>query len=318
MTLLERLVVEEEEAGTRLDLYLARELPDMSRSRLQRLINEKQILVNARSTRPSYRIQAGDEIQVNLPPAEVPDIAPEPIPLDIVYEDRDLLVVNKPRGMVVHPGAGHHRGTLVNALLYHCQDLSGINGVLRPGIVHRLDKDTSGLLMVAKNDAAHLALAVQLKERQVHREYLALVHGRVKEASGTVTAPIGRHPHHRQKMAVTPKGRPAVTHYTVVECFPDHTLLRLRLDTGRTHQIRVHLAYIRHPVVGDPKYGPARSTLELRGQFLHAGTLGFTHPASGEFLCFEAPLPSELEAVLARLRQSGRKQARPKRNLTGW
>ncbi|MEW6772162.1 MAG: RluA family pseudouridine synthase [Bacillota bacterium] len=305
MTLLERLVVEEEDAGSRLDLYLARELPYISRSRLQRLINEKQVLVNNRGTRPSYRIRAGDEIRVNLPPAEVPQIEPEPIPLDVVYEDRYLLVVNKPRGMVVHPGAGHNRGTLVNALLYHCDDLSGINGVLRPGIVHRLDKDTSGLLMVAKNDAAHLALAAQLKARQVRREYLALVHGRVKDEAGTVAAPVGRHPRDRQKMAVTPRGRPAVTHYTVAERFSDHTLLRLRLDTGRTHQIRVHLAHIGYPVVGDPKYGRARSHLGLDGQFLHAGVLGFTHPASGEFLSFEASLPPELDAVLAKLRLKG-------------
>lgn len=304
MVLIERLVVEEEEAGTRIDLYLAREIPDISRSRFQQLINEGQVLVNARAVRPSYRLRPGDEISVHLPPAETPQIIPEPIPIEIVYEDQDVLVVNKPRGMVVHPGAGHYRGTLVNALLYHCTDLSGINGVLRPGIVHRLDKETSGLLMVAKNDAAHLSLATQLKERRILREYLALVYGQLKEDAGTIIAPIGRHPRDRQKMAVTPTGREAITHYKVVERFTRYTLLKLRLATGRTHQIRVHLTHIGHPVVGDLKYGPARLHLGLNGQFLHAGVIGFAHPTTGEFLRFEAPLPPELTAVLTRLREA--------------
>uniref|UniRef100_A0A7C2EIZ6 Pseudouridine synthase n=1 Tax=Ammonifex degensii TaxID=42838 RepID=A0A7C2EIZ6_9THEO len=304
MVLIERLVVDEENANTRLDLFLARELPDISRSRCQRLINEGQVLVNARPVRPSYRLRAGDEVSVYLPPAETPLVVPEPIPLEIPYEDRDLLLVNKPRGMVVHPGAGHYRGTLVNALLYHCTDLSGINGVLRPGIVHRLDKETSGLLMVAKNDAAHLSLAAQLKERRILREYTALVYGQIEKDAGSVNAPIGRHPRNRQKMAVTPKGREAITHYTVIERFARYTLLKISLATGRTHQIRVHLAYIGHPVVGDLKYGPARPHLGLSGQFLHAGVLGFTHPATGEFLRFEAPLPPELTAVLTKLREA--------------
>jgi len=304
MVLIERLVVDEENANTRLDLFLARELPDISRSRCQRLINEGQVLVNARPVRPSYRLRAGDEVSVYLPPAETPLVVPEPIPLEIPYEDRDLLLVNKPRGMVVHPGAGHYRGTLVNALLHHCTDLSGINGVLRPGIVHRLDKETSGLLMVAKNDAAHLSLAAQLKERRILREYTALVYGQIEKDAGSVNAPIGRHPRNRQKMAVTPKGREAITHYTVIERFARYTLLKISLATGRTHQIRVHLAYIGHPVVGDLKYGPARPHLGLSGQFLHAGVLGFTHPATGEFLRFEAPLPPELTAVLTKLREA--------------
>ena len=304
MVLIERLVVDEENANTRLDLFLARELPDISRSRCQRLINEGQVLVNARPVRPSYRLRTGDEVSVYLPPAETPLVVPEPIPLEIPYEDRDLLLVNKPRGMVVHPGAGHYRGTLVNALLYHCTDLSGINGVLRPGIVHRLDKETSGLLMVAKNDAAHLSLAAQLKERRILREYTALVYGQIEKDAGSVNAPIGRHPRNRQKMAVTPKGREAITHYTVIERFARYTLLKISLATGRTHQIRVHLAYIGHPVVGDLKYGPARPHLGLSGQFLHAGVLGFTHPATGEFLRFEAPLPPELTAVLTKLREA--------------
>ncbi|MEW6574412.1 MAG: RluA family pseudouridine synthase [Bacillota bacterium] len=302
--LIERLVVEEEDASVRLDVYLAREITEVSRSRLQRLISEGRVLVNERPVRASYRIRTGDEIRVHLPPAETPVIEPEPIPLVIVYEDKDLLVVNKPRGMVVHPGAGHYQGTLVNALLFHCRDLSGINGVLRPGIVHRLDKDTSGLLVVAKNDGAHLSLAAQLKERKVIREYVALVYGIVKEDMRTVSAPIGRHPRDRKKMAVNLKGREAVTHFTVAARFRKYTLLRLRLGTGRTHQIRVHLSHIGHPVVGDLTYGPARPHLGLEGQFLHAGVLGFTHPATGEVLRFVAPLPPELEAVLTKLRQN--------------
>ncbi|MEW6172732.1 MAG: RluA family pseudouridine synthase [Bacillota bacterium] len=304
MVLIERLVVDEEDAGTRLDRYLACHLPNFSRSRIQSLISDGQILVDTRDVRSSYRVRTGDEIRVNLPPPEVPAIEPEPIPLDITYEDPDLLVVNKPRGIVVHPGAGHYRGTLVNALLYHCSNLSGINGVLRPGIVHRLDKDTSGLLMVAKNDSAHLALSAQLKERRVMREYLALVYGRLKEDAGTINAPIGRHPRNRQKMAVNPKGRPAVTHFTVIERFSGYTYLRLHLETGRTHQIRVHLALVGHPVVGDLKYGRAQPHLGLSGQFLHAGVLGFVHPSSGDSLRFEAPLPIELEIVLEKCRNN--------------
>jgi len=302
--LTERLVVEDEDAGLRLDVYLAQEFTEISRSRLQRLISKGMVLVNQRNVRTSYRIRTGDEIRVYLPPVETPAVEPEPIPLEIVYEDKDLLVVNKPRGTVVHPGPGRIHGTMVNALLFHCRDLSGINGVLRPGIVHRLDKDTSGLLVVAKNDRAHLSLAAQLKERKVTREYVALVCGQVKEDAGTVNAPIGRHPRDRKKMAVNASGRDAITHFTVAARFRRYTLLRLHLDTGRTHQIRVHLSHIGHPVVGDLKYGPARPRLGLKGQFLHAGVLGFTHPVSGEPLRFAAPLPPELEAVLTKLRES--------------
>lgn len=312
--LTERLVVDEEDTGMRLDVYLAHATTDISRSRVQHLIAAGRVLVNDHPARASYRVRAGDEIRVHLPPAEIPAVEPEPIPLDVVYEDKDLLVVNKPRGMVVHPGAGHYRGTLVNALLFRCRDLSGINGVLRPGIVHRLDKDTSGLLVVAKNDGAHLSLAAQLKEREMTREYIALVYGVVKEDAGTVSAPIGRHPRDRKKMAVNLKGREAVTHFTVAARFGKYTLLRLHLDTGRTHQVRVHLAHIGHPVVGDPKYGPARSHLGLEGQFLHAGVLGFTHPVSGESLRFEAPLPPELEAVLTKLRKSESAAPQPERD----
>lgn len=302
MTVLSRLDVAEEDAGLRLDVFLANEHPDLTRSRIQRLIREQRATVNGVPARQAYRLRPGDVVALEIPEPEAPCIAPEPIPLDIYYEDGDVIVVNKPRGMVVHPAVGNYRGTLVNALLHHCRDLSGINGVLRPGIVHRLDKDTSGLLMVAKNDAAQLALAAQLKARTVTREYTGLAHGRFAAEEGTINAPIGRHPRDRQRMAVVPhNGRPAVTHYRVARRYDAYTLLRLRLETGRTHQIRVHLAYVGHPLVADLKYGHKRAELGLSGQFLHAGRLGFVHPSTGSYLEFEAPLPDELQAVLARL-----------------
>lgn len=294
---------EEEDAGSRLDVYLAREARELSRSYIQKLLAEGRVTVNGRAARASYRVKAGDVVILEIPELEGLDLAPEAVPLDIYYEDGDLLVVNKPRGMVVHPAEGNYRGTLVNALLYHCRDLSGISGVERPGIVHRLDKDTSGLLVVAKNDAAHLDLAAQLKERRVTRRYLALVHGWVKGDKGTIDAPIGRDPRDRQKMAVVARNaREAVTHYRVLERLGNYTLLELRLETGRTHQIRVHLAFIGHPVAGDPKYGPHRIHFGLEGQFLHAAVLGFNHPRTGAYLEFSAPLPLELEAVLRGLR----------------
>ena len=294
--------VEPQKAGTRLDFFLAGENPDLSRSCLQRLIGDGLVKVNGVPSKPAYRVKPGDEILLCVPYPEKLKIEPEPLPLDVFYEDADVIVVNKARGMVVHPAHGNYSGTLVNALLYHCKDLSGINGVLRPGIVHRLDKDTSGLLVVAKNDAAHLELARQLKERLVLRRYTALVHGNVKNDAGTVDAPIGRHPRDRQKMAVVAQGgKPAVTHYRVTERFPGFTLLSLRLETGRTHQIRVHMAYLGHPLVGDQKYAPRRNHLGLQGQFLHAGDLGFVHPRTKEYLEFTAPLPAELAAFLQRL-----------------
>jgi len=298
MTLLSRLEAGDEDAGLRLDVFLANEHPDLTRSRIQRLIREQRARVNGEPARQAYRLRPGDVVALEIPEPEAPSIEPEPIPLDIYYEDRDLIVVNKARGMVVHPAVGNYRGTLVNALLCHCRDLSGINGVLRPGIVHRLDKDTSGLLMVAKNDAAHLALAAQLKARSVTREYIGLAHGRIAKEEGVIEAPIGRHPRKRQHMAVVPGGRPAVTRYRVTARYAKYTLLRLRLETGRTHQIRVHLAHIGHPLVADLKYGHARAELGLSGQFLHAGLLGFVHPTTGCRLTFEAPLPAELQAVL--------------------
>ncbi|MCL6635211.1 MAG: RluA family pseudouridine synthase [Peptococcaceae bacterium] len=289
-------------AGKRLDVFLAGEVEDLTRSRVQKLIEEGMASVNGGPARASYRLRPGDLVILRVPEPEGLEVKAEPIPLDIYYEDADVIVVNKPRGMVVHPAAGNYSGTLVNALLYHCRDLSGINGVTRPGIVHRLDKDTSGLIMVAKNDAAHLSLARQLRERLVDRRYLALVHGRVGEQAGVVDAPIGRHPRDRQKMAVVQKnGKRAVTNYRVLRRFIDYTYLELKLETGRTHQIRVHMAYIGHPVVGDPRYGPARPHFGLDGQFLHAAVLGFMHPRTGGHLEFAAPLPEVLQEILNRL-----------------
>lgn len=294
--------VDEGSAGKRLDVFLAGEIEELTRSYIQKLITEGMAAVNGEAARASYRVRAGDLVILQVPEPEGLEVKAEPIPLDIYYEDADVIVVNKPRGMVVHPAEGNYSGTLVNALLYHCRDLSGINGVMRPGIVHRLDKDTSGLIMVAKNDAAHLSLAQQLKDRLVTRRYLALVHGRVKEQAGVVDAPVGRDPRDRKKMAVVEKNaKHAVTNYHVLRRFNDYTYLELKLETGRTHQIRVHMAYIGHPVVGDPKYGPARPHFGLDGQFLHAAVLGFKHPRTGEYLEFEAPLPEVLQKILEKL-----------------
>lgn len=298
----ETYVVTAGEAGTRLDVYVAGREAQLSRSYVQKLIGEGLIRVNGSEARANYRLKEGDTVSVTVPPPVEPEVRPEPIPLDIYYEDEDVIVVNKPRGMVVHPAEGNYTGTLVNALLYHCRDLSGINGVLRPGIVHRIDKDTSGLLMAAKNDLAHEHLADQLKEHTVTRGYLALAHGLLKCDRGTVDAPIGRHPVDRQKMAVTDRNaKRAVTHYRVLGRAENFTLLRLRLETGRTHQVRVHLSYIGHPLVGDTRYGPNRPRFGLDGQFLHACQLGFVHPRSGDYLEFTAPLPAELAAVLKKL-----------------
>ncbi|MGC7882224.1 RluA family pseudouridine synthase [Desulforudis sp. 1031] len=303
MPALMRFEVDEPESGVRLDVYLAdSDDLDLTRSRIQKLIAEGCVTVNGQPAgRPSYRLKAGDVVAIVVPEPVAPRVEPEDIPLDIVCEDEAVLVINKPRGMVVHPGAGNYTGTLVNALLYHCKDLSGINGVLRPGIVHRLDKDTSGLLMVAKTDRAHQFLAAELKARRILREYLALVHGTPPKDAGTVDAPIGRHPRDRQRMAVTRQGRPAVTHWRVAQRYAGYTLLQLRLETGRTHQIRVHMAYIGYPLVGDLKYGRAKAEFGLSGQFLHAGRLGFTHPETHEFMEFAAGLPAELAAVLEKL-----------------
>ncbi|MGB9662762.1 MAG: RluA family pseudouridine synthase [Moorellaceae bacterium] len=296
-------VVDEEEAGIRLDVWLAKRLSGVSRTRIQSLIEQGLILVQGRSAKANRRLRPGEMVSGEIPPLRRLEAKPEPIPLDIIYEDSDIIVVNKPQGMVVHPAPGNESGTLVNALLYHCGDLSGINGVLRPGIVHRLDKDTSGLLVAAKNDAAHRSLVAQIKARQVKRGYLALVYGEITESSGRIEAPIGRHPVDRQRMAVTWKNaRPAVTHYQVRERFPGFTLLEVRLETGRTHQIRVHMDYIGHPVVGDPKYGPRRQVFSVPGQLLHAWRLGLFHPRTQEYLEFSAPPPEVFARVLSILR----------------
>ena len=273
-------------------------------SHAQKLIANGDVVVNDEAVSKNYKCKSGDIIKVTIPEPVLLDIKPENIPLDIVYEDDDLLVVNKPKGMVVHPAPGNADGTLVNALMFHCSDsLSGINGVIRPGIVHRIDKDTSGLLIVAKNDAAHLHLAEQIKEHSFTRRYRAVVHGNIKDDEGTVDAPIGRNPKDRKKMAVTTENsRNAVTHYKVLERFGSFTYIECQLETGRTHQIRVHMAYKGHPVAGDPVYGPRNTPTEMNGQCLHAGLIGFIHPRTGEYLQFEAPLPDYFEKFLRKLR----------------
>ncbi len=288
----------------RLDKFLSAMLPDQSRSYLQKIIKDGNVLVNGEPKKSSYRLEDGDEVTADLPELKSPDIEPENIPLDILYEDDSILMVNKPKGMVVHPSAGHYTGTLVNAVLWHCQgQLSGINGVSRPGIVHRIDKDTTGVLVVCKNDAAHNAVAAQLKEHSITRKYRAIVHGVLKEDEGTVDAPIGRHPTERKKMASGVKnGKRAVTHYRVLERFQGYTYVECQLETGRTHQIRVHMASIHHPLLGDTVYGPAKDSHHLEGQTLHAMVLGLIHPVTGEYLEVEAPLPEYFENLLKKFR----------------
>ena len=288
----------------RADKAISAALPALSRSAVQALIQDGRVLCNGAPVQKSTKLPVQSVLTVEIPPARPLEVVAQNIPLDIVYEDSDLLVVNKPKGMVVHPAPGNPDGTLVNALLYHCGDsLSGINGVIRPGIVHRIDKDTSGLLIVAKNDAAHRSLAEQIKAHSFTREYRAVVYGRIK-ADGTVDAPIARHPQERKRMAVvrSPAAREAVTHYFVVRHFTGFTQLRLRLETGRTHQIRVHMAYIGHPVAGDPVYGPKKVITSLGGQCLHAGLIGFVHPRTGRYMEFEAPLPPYFTDFLKTLR----------------
>ena len=293
--------IEASVAGQRLDKAVA-ELTDLSRSLANEQIKDGQILVNGQTKKAKYAVKEGDVISYELPEPEVVEYVPEDIPLEIVYQDEDVAVVNKPQGMVVHPSAGHTSGTLVNALMYHIKDLSGINGVLRPGIVHRIDKDTSGLLMIAKNDQAHVALADELKDKKSLRKYWAIVHGNLPNDRGVIEAPIGRSEKDRKKQAVTAKGKPALTRFQVLERFGDYSLVELQLETGRTHQIRVHMAYIGHPVAGDEVYGP-RKTLKGHGQFLHARTLGFTHPRTGEVLEFTAEAPAIFQETLEKLRQ---------------
>ncbi|AWN20721.1 RluA family pseudouridine synthase [Streptococcus sobrinus] len=287
-------------AGLRLDKALA-DLTNLSRSQANLAIKEGTVLVNGRTQKAKYNVKTGDIISYEEPKEEVLDYLAEDIPLDIIYEDQDVAVINKPQGMVVHPSAGHSSGTLVNALLYHIKDLSTINGIVRPGIVHRIDMDTSGLLMIAKNDQAHQALASELKDKKSLRKYLAIVHGNLPNDRGVIEAPIGRSEKDRKKQAVTAKGKPAVTHFKVLERFGSYTLVELRLETGRTHQIRVHMAYIGHPLAGDPLYGP-RKTLKGRGQFLHAQTLGFTHPRTGKLVEFSVQPPAIFQETLDKLR----------------
>ncbi|MBS2968899.1 RluA family pseudouridine synthase [Metabacillus sp. KIGAM252] len=290
-----------EHAGDRLDKTLSALNQDWSRTQIQSLMKSGLVLVNGNAVKTNYKGVEGDLVTVEIPEPEELNIQAEEMDLEIFYEDSDVLVVNKPKGMVVHPAPGHLTGTLVNGLMAHCKDLSGINGVLRPGIVHRIDKDTSGLLMVAKNDLAHESLVTQLVEKTVTRRYKALVHGNISHDQGTVDAPIGRDKQERQSMTVTRENsRDAVTHFKVLERFKDFTFIECQLETGRTHQIRVHMKYIGYPLAGDPKYGP-RKTLSIGGQALHAGILGFVHPRSGEYMEFEAPLPGYFSQLLTQI-----------------
>lgn len=289
----------------RIDRYLSEQCSDMSRSYLQKLVKEGGVCVGGTAVKSNYKVSAGELVTLEVPEAVEPEIVPEEMDLDIIYEDTDIILINKPKGMVVHPAAGHYSGTLVNGLMHHCRaDLSGINGVMRPGIVHRIDMDTTGVLIVCKNDMAHNAIAEQLKEHSITRRYYAVVHGNIKTAEGTVNAPIGRHPVDRKKMSINDKnGREAVTHYRVLERFGQFTYVECRLETGRTHQIRVHMASIGHPLLGDAVYGPAKCPYKLQGQTLHAGILGIIHPRTGEYMEFSAPLPPYFEALLTKLRQ---------------
>ena len=294
------ITVSDMDSGQRVDRLLAEQLEDTSRSDMQGRIRDGLVKVNGGTVKPNYKVKKDDVVTVEVRELVEADIVPEDLNLDIVHEDDEVAVVNKPKGMVVHPAAGHPSGTLVNGLMHQLDNLSGINGELRPGIVHRIDKDTSGLLMVAKDDVTHRHLVEQLVEKSVTRKYTALVHGTIPHDKGTIEAPIGRNPKERQEMAVVDDGKEAVTHFNVLERYKDFTLVECILDTGRTHQIRVHMKYIGYPLAGDPKYGP-RKTLETEGQMLHAGTLGFIHPKTGEYLEFTASLPDQFEDVLETL-----------------
>ena len=300
----EEFLVSWEEEGERIDKYLSALCPDLSRSYVQKLLKSGNVLADGRQVKASYRLQEGDRIFLDVPEAVEPEIEAEPMDLDILYEDEDVILVNKPKGMVVHPAPGHYSHTLVNGLMAHCKgQLSGINGILRPGIVHRIDMDTTGVLIVCKNDMAHNSIAAQLKEHSIVRRYQAIVHGRIEEAEGRIEGAIGRDPVNRKRMCINEKnGKPAVTHYQVLERFRQFTYVECRLETGRTHQIRVHMASVRHPLLGDRVYGPAKCPFpRLQGQTLHAGVLGFVHPRSGAYMEFSAPLPSYFQELLRTL-----------------
>ncbi len=302
MELLEIFV--DEEDNERLDLYLSQELNNVSRSYIQKLIKEELVKVNNKVVKAKYAVCEGDHIQVYLPEPKKLEIEAENIPIDIVYEDEDVAVVNKPQGMVVHPAPGNYSGTLVNALLYHLNSLSSINGIIRPGIVHRIDKDTSGLLMIAKNNLAHEELSKQLKAHTINRVYNALIDGNIKEEKGTIDAPIGRHPADRKKMTVTNlNSKEAVTHFRILERFGQYTLIEAKLETGRTHQIRVHMSFINHPVTGDPVYGGKNQRFKTNGQLLHAKTIGFIHPRTKEYLEFDSALPEHFDRIINILRE---------------
>ena len=293
----------ESQAGLRIDKFLADEIPDISRSYIQKLIKEKQLTVNGKLVKANYKVNPGDLLVLDEPELKEPEIVAEDIPLDVLYEDSDLLIVNKPKGMVVHPSAGHYSGTLVNAIMHYCKDdLSGINGVMRPGIVHRIDMDTTGSLLVCKNDFTHNDIAEQLKVHSIKRVYHAIVHGVIKEDEGTVDAPIGRHPIDRKKMSINHKnGKEAVTHFKVIQRFKNFTYIQCQLETGRTHQIRVHMASLNHPLLGDEVYGPAKCPFKLQGQTLHAKIIGIKHPRTGEYLEADAPLPEYFVSLLNKL-----------------
>ncbi|HHP5614967.1 RluA family pseudouridine synthase [Bacillus cereus] len=297
-----QVTVAAEQKNERIDKFVTGINNEWSRTQVQQWIKDEVVTVNGKAVKGNYKVKEEDEITVTIPEPEELDIQPEDLNLEIYYEDADVLVVNKPRGMVVHPAPGHTSGTLVNGLMHHCTDLSGINGVMRPGIVHRIDKDTSGLLMVAKNDMAHESLVNQLVAKTVTRRYKAIVHGVIPHDKGTIDAPIARDKKERQSMTVDENGKNAVTHFQVLERFKDFTLVECRLETGRTHQIRVHMKYIGYPLAGDSKYGP-KKTLDMNGQALHAGILGFDHPRTGEYIQFEAPIPEVFEDALNILRK---------------
>lgn len=298
-------IVSAEQAGMRLDKYLSEQIPEMTRSFLQKIVKDQAVTVNGTVQKANWKLRENEKVCITIPDPQETQILPEDIPLDILYEDEDLLIVNKPKGMVVHPAAGHYTNTLVNAIMYHCKDsLSGINGEIRPGIVHRIDMDTTGSLIVCKNDTAHVKIAEQIKAHTVTRRYRGIVNGIVKEDTGRIEGDIGRHPVDRKKMAVHVKnGKPAVTHFKVLERFRQQTYIEFELETGRTHQIRVHMASIGHPLMGDPLYGNGKNPNKLQGQVLHAMTIGFIHPRTEEYMEFTAPLPEYFEQLLTKLRR---------------